>query len=140
MAEIQLVFDHAYNLTSYRTTLGDVLRPMVSIRLTYNGTSLDVDAMVDTGADFSMFHKDVATSLCIPDKQMKLDGATTLRGKVPVWYCPIGIDVLGKHFDCLAAFVDNPEWIPTIGRATIFSMLKFGFRQSEGQFYISSSP
>lgn len=140
MADIQLVFDHAHNLKPFNTTQGKVLRPMLSVRLTYNGNSIDVDAIVDTGADFSTFHKGVATVLGIPDKQMIPDRATMLKGKVPTWYCPIGIDFLGKHFDCLAGFVDNPEWAPAIGRETIFSGLKFAFRQSQGQFYISSSP
>ena len=140
MADIQLVFDHALNLTLFNTTQGKVLRPMLPVRLTYNGTSIDVDAIVDTGADFPTFYKGVATSLGIPDKQMKSDRATMLKGRVPTWYCPIGIDFLGKHFDCLAGFVDNPEWPAAIGRETIFSILKFAFRESQGQFYISSLP
>lgn len=70
MADIQLVFDHAHNLKPFNTTHGYVMRPMLPVRLTYNGISLDVDAMVDTGADFSTFSKKVAISLGILDSQM----------------------------------------------------------------------
>lgn len=140
MAEIRLVFDHTQRLTRVSTTQGQVLRPMLPVRLTYNGNSIDLDAMVDTGADFTTFYKGLAVSLGIPHEQMMLDNVTTLRQGVPAWFCPIGIDFLGKHFDCRACFVDNPEWLPVIGRETIFSRLKFGFRQSLGQFYISFSP
>lgn len=140
MSDIRLIFDHAHNLTRLSTRQGYVLRPMLPVRLTYNGKSLDVDAMVDTGADFSTFSKDVAISLDIPDSQMMLDNLTTLGGIAPAWYCPIGIDFLGKHFDCRACFLDNPQCLSVIGREVIFSSLKFAFRQSQGQFYISSSP
>lgn len=140
MAEIRLVFNHAQRLTRVSTTQGPVQRPMLSVRLSYNGNSIDIDAMVDTGADFSTFCKGVAASLGIPNDQMILDELTTYQKGVPAWFCPIGIDFLGKHFDCRACFIDNPEWPPVIGRETIFSKLKFGFRQSVNHFYISFSP
>lgn len=140
MAEIRLVFDHAQRLTRVSTTQGQALRPILPVRLSYNGNSIDLDAMVDTGADFSTFYKGIAASLGIPDNELIRDEVMTIKQGVQAWYCPIIINFLGRRFDCRACFVDNPEWLPVIGRETIFSRLKFGFRQSVGQFYIAFSP
>ncbi len=140
MAEIRLVFDHALRVTRVNTTQGQVLRPMMQIRLSYNSSSIDLDAMVDTGADFSTFYSGIAASLDIPECEMIPDALIAQKQGVQAWFCPIVIDVLGRRFDCRACFIDNPEWPPVIGRDTVFSRFKFGFRQSVGQFYISSSP
>lgn len=144
MDEIRLFFDTVHKMTPVRIMQGQVLRqvlrPMLLVRLSYDQTALELYAMVDTGADFSTFHRGIATSLGIPDARMIPVKIRTLSQGVGAWFCPIGIDFQGKNFVCPAYFVDNPEWPPVIGRDVIFSRLKFAFRQSVGEFYISFSP
>lgn len=140
MAEIKLAFDQTLKLTPVDTTQGWCLRPMVPVRLSYNENSIDLDAMVDTGADFSTFPMPIAESLGIPEDELIWGALITLKKGDSTRFYPIDISFLGKSFNCRACFIDNPEWIPVIGRDTIFSRLKFAFRQSIGQFYISLSP
>lgn len=110
------------------------------MRLSYNNRAVDVDALVDTGADFSTFDRKIAKSLDIPDEQLMLDEGSTLRGMVRMWYCPITISFMGRSYECRAAFINNPKWPPVLGRDTIFSRLQFAFRQSIRQFYLSFTP
>ena len=140
MAEIKLAFDQTLKLTPLDTTQGRCLRPMLPVRLSYNENSIDLDAMVDTGADFSHFPNYIAQSLGIPEDELIPDTVITLKKGDSAWFCPIGISFLGKTFNCRACFIDNRDFPAVIGRDTIFSRLKFAFRQSIGQFYISLSP
>lgn len=139
-SEERLTFEHIFKLTAVNTTQGKCYRPLLTIRISYGEKAIDLEAMVDTGADFSTFNKDVAKSLHIPEEQLILDHTTTLEGKTPMWYCPITITLLGHSYQCRAAFIDNPDWPPVIGRDTVFSRAQFAFRQSINRFYVSSKP
>jgi hypothetical protein len=139
-SEATLTFEHIFKLTTIDTTQGKCYRPLLTIRISYGEQAIDVDAMVDTGADFSTFNKGVAKSLHIPDDQLILDDGTTLEGRTPMWYCPITITLLGHSYQCRAAFIDNPDWHPVIGRDTLFSRAQFAFRQSINRFYVSNKP
>lgn len=138
--EIRLIFHRSLRFTSVATTQGTCLRPLLPVRLSYNNRAVDVDAIVDTGADFSTFDRKIAKSLDIPDEQLILDEGTTLEGMVRMWYCPITISFMGRSYECRAAFINNPKWLPVLGRDTIFSRLQFAFRQSIRQFYLSFTP
>lgn len=139
-SEIRLTFQRSARFTPVRTAQGMCLRPILPIRLSYGGKSVDVNAMVDTGADFSTFDIRVAKSLDIPDDQLMLDSGTTLTGATKMWYCPITISLMGRSYECRAAFVNNPDWLNVIGRDTIFSKMQFAFRQSIRQFYVALQP
>jgi hypothetical protein len=138
--EIRLTFQHLIRFTPVSTQQGTCLRPILPIRLTYGSKSIDVNALIDTGADFSTFDKGIARSLEIPDDQLILDQINTIGGMTKTWYCPLTIIIMGKSFNCRCAFVDNPSWPPVIGRDTIFSRMQFAFRQSLRQFYFSFQP
>ena len=139
-SEIRLSFQRSARFTPVKTTQGECLRPILPIRLSYGSKSVDLNAIVDTGADFSTFQMGVAKSLDIPDDQLILDNGTTLSGRTKMWYCPITISLIGKSYECRAAFVDNPDWLNVIGRDTIFSKMQFAFRQSIRQFYLALQP
>ena len=135
-----MVFEQVFKLTAVNTTQGKCYRPLLTIGISYGEKAIDLDAMVDTGADFSTFNRDVAKSLDIPEEQLILDNATTSAGKTPTWYSPITITILGNSYECRAAFIDNPDWPPVIGRDTVFSRTQFAFRQSMNTFYVSAKP
>ncbi|MBI2907870.1 MAG: hypothetical protein HYX92_09465 [Chloroflexi bacterium] len=138
MSEIKLVFHHAFKLTPCQTSQGTCFRPLLPVRLSYNASVLDLNCMIDTGADFSMFDYGVAEALGIPVTGLMLDRATTREGEIRAWYCPVTITLLGVSLGCRVAFINNPKWPPVLGRDTVFSKFQFAFRQSVRQFYASS--
>lgn len=138
MNEIRLIFHYAFKLTPFSTSQGTCFRPCLLVKLSYDTNAIELNCMVDTGADFSMFDLVVAEALGIPSKELILDKASVQEGEVPVWFCPITVTVLGISFSCRAAFIKNPKWPPVLGRDTVFSKFQFAFRQSVRQFYASS--
>ncbi len=139
-SEASLTFENIFKLKAVYTNQGMCYRPLLTIRISYGEEAIDLEAMIDTGADFSTFDKGVAKSLHIPEEQLIIDDMTTLKGKTTTWYCPITITFLGHSYQCRAAFIDNPDWPPVIGRDTVFSRAQFAFRQSINRFYVSTKP
>jgi hypothetical protein len=137
---VKLDFEYAYKLTQFNTSQGSYFRPVLPVRLCYQNEQIDTDAMVDTGADISMFQLDIARALNIPDDQLRKDKFILAIGTVDAWLFPLHIIVQGTLINCRCAFVDNPKWPNVLGRETIFSKMKFAFRQEARQFYLSFSP
>jgi len=136
----KLDFEYSYKLNPLKTLQGSTLRPMLPIRLCYQDEQLDINAMVDTGADLSMFQLDIARALKIPDDQLRQDKFILAAGKTDAWLFPLDIVVQGVQINCRCAFIDNPDWPNVLGRDTVFDKMKFAFRQGVRQFYLSFSP
>jgi hypothetical protein len=140
MSKISITFDQTHKLKPINTSIGKVWRAILPIRLSYNNSSIDIEAMIDTGADFSTFSKDIAIGLGIPDDQMSKEITDFVSESKDTSYCIIQISLLGRQYDCQACFVENPKIPALIGRDTIFSKLQFAFRQSVHEFYVSLTP
>lgn len=78
--------------TRYKLDNGQIESlPIVSVRLTHKGKSLKIGALVDSGADISLFNADIATLLCIiPDTGKHYPIGTFAGGPdMDVWLHPI---------------------------------------------------
>lgn len=119
---------------------GTIPRPLVPMRITYVGASIDRLAIVDSGADFSMLPKTAATILGIDLSRLQPDQSEGTAGPVTTWYCTCELTVEGITRPCKVAIVDNPDAPYLLGRDPFFRLLQIGFRESHREFYFSLSP
>ena len=137
---IRLDFEHSHKVTEVNTNLGITYRPTLPVRLSYNEAKVDLDVILDSGADISMFQLDVAKILGIPNDLLIANPFELATGQVNGWLFPIDITICERTYSCRCAFIDNSKWLNVLGRETIFEKMKFAFRQGVRQFYFSSSP
>lgn len=114
------------------TASGLTPEPRLTIRLYSNGrTSPPILAIVDSGADESVFHVDIATYLGIDLSTCQTETAYTATGESFTTYrCPVTIEVLGLHFNTAVSFAADLD--PTealLGRAELFNEFLFAFDQ-----------
>ena len=120
----------------------NVLRPLIPIRITYGGQSIDRLALVDSGADLPTFPRAAAQLLGIDLSTLVLSQLRVASGAARSWYCQCHITVEGITKQCRVSIVDNPD--PNayylLGRNPFFKLLQIGFRESLREFYLSLSP
>jgi len=119
---------------------GNILRPLVPVRIAYGGLSTDRFALVDSGADISTFPKTIARILGIDLSRLTPDRSTGTAGKVKTWYCQCDITVEGITRRCDVAIVNRKVPLYLLGRDPFFKLLQIGFRESRVEFYLSLSP
>ena len=115
-------------------------RPLIAIRITHAGQSIDRVAIVDSGADLPMFPKTAAALLGIDLSRLQQDQSEGTGGMVGTWYYPCDITVEGITRQCTVAIVDNDTLPYLLGRDPFFRLLQIGFRESRFEFYLSLSP
>ena len=91
-----------------KNSMGDrVIRPVIPIKVINNDQVVRYEALVDSGADRSIFHSEVADALGIrmtAGEASGFMGAT--GGKARMYIHPIQIEVGGLRFDTKVAFAD----------------------------------
>jgi hypothetical protein len=109
-----------------------VPEPRLTVRLYSNGrVSPPILALVDSGADESVFHLDIATLLGIDVSTCVAETGYTATGEPFTTYrSPVTIEALGLHFNATVSFA--PDLDPTealLGRAELFNEFLFAFDQ-----------
>jgi len=87
-------------------------------------------AIVDSGADASTFHVDIAARLGIDLATCRAEQRVTAGGPATVYVCSVRLEVEGKRFDADVDF--NPALHPTVallGRHDVFRQFQLGFDQ-----------
>lgn len=108
---------------------------MLRVRISLpGGRGHEVMALVDSGADASTFHVDVARLIGID-----LDGCRPVRlrgvsGATVAYACPVEIEVEGLRFPIEARFV--PEPVALLGRHDVFLYFQFAFDQRAHELLI----
>lgn len=104
--------------------------PEIRITLRNKKSTLDVYALVDSGADFCTFPTFMGTKIGLDIKSVPVSKMKGLGGEVDTWYRDIEIIVRGNMLKVKAAFVDNlPKAI--LGRSGFFEEYKVIFSHSE---------
>mgnify|MGYP000303568026 CR=1 FL=1 len=111
---------------------GNPPEPRLTVRLYRNGrASPPIFAIVDSGADESVFPLDVATYLGIDLSTCQTETGYTATGEAFTTYrSQVTIEVLGLHFNATMSFAKDLD--PTealLGRAEVFNEFLFGFDQ-----------
>ena len=84
-----------------------LIRPVIPIKLINGDQVVRYEVLVDSGADTSIFHSEVAVALGIritAGESSSFMGAT--GGKASMYFHPIQIEVGGARFDAKVAFAD----------------------------------
>ena len=78
--------------------------PIINVKLIGPRKSLKVKALIDSGADCSLFQAEIAQFLGIPLERGRRITLTGIGGKVPAFIHHIPIKIHRHSFDCQIAF------------------------------------
>lgn len=82
------------------------------------GDMLEVEALVDTGASYSVFPASLLDSLRIP-RRSQVDGILADRSEVSYWRGPALINIDGREDICPALFGPKGEDASVVGATTL---------------------
>ena len=95
---------------NYKRYGPDVVRPVIEVKLKSNSISLKYHVLVDSGADMSLFHAEVAEALGIDLKKCKKGIVTGVGGKSSEYFMhTVSVEVAGWAYNMDIGF------LPTIG-------------------------
>ena len=109
-----------------------VLRPMLGVRLVDGETVTPrILALLDSGADGSTFHVDVARLLGVDTAGCQSRRVLGVGGAVSVLVCPIELEIEGRRFAADVNFVTDPSprSLALLGRQDVFEQFRIGFDQ-----------
>jgi hypothetical protein len=116
----------------YQTLAGSpfgIPRPMLGVRLIH-GTiaSPELFAIVDSGADVSTFHADVAGLVGLDLGVCRRAATEGVGGATAVFVCPIELEVAGRRFAAEVHFSSAiHSTVALLGRHDVFRQFQFGF-------------
>lgn len=114
------------------TTPGSAIaRPMLRVRVHNPPRPTDAFlALVDSGADVTMFNVDVAADVGIDLAARRAAGAVGIGGTARVYVCSVELEVEGLRFPADVHFnADLPPTVALLGRRDVFARFRFGFDQ-----------
>lgn len=126
--------DVHYSLVEpYRRLPGvEAARPLVSVRLKEGESHVDTWALIDSGADCSLFHADWAEVFGITLDPQQLQVTQGLGGSIPVWFHEMELEVCGMLLLCRVGFSPAaPRAFGLLGRADFFSAFLVGFKHPD---------
>lgn len=107
-----------------------VFRPVIDIKLLWNGHSSQYRVLIDSGADYCIFHSDLADVLGIPLKQgKKLTFYGTSGSAQTAYFHNIQIEVGGWPMDLFCGFSPDMQSLPygILGQTGFFDLFKIEF-------------
>jgi hypothetical protein len=111
--------------------LGTIYRPLIPIQIGFNGkNSLLFEALVDSGADKSIFPLDIGTQIGIDFSTLKPNKAKGIGGMmIKTYSSPIKLRIKNYEFQTMADFSDQIDY-PLLGRDGFFDLFgKIEFQQ-----------
>lgn len=109
---------------------GVILRPVIQIRFKINGNYRAYPVLIDSGADYCIFHADLAKDLGIELKTgIKLDFTGTLREKQLAYLHKVTFYLGNKKIESVVAFSNEIEALPfgLLGQQGFFDKFKVSF-------------
>ena len=102
---------------------------MLRVRLGYGGRQTpEFIALLDSGADRSLFHADLALYLGIDLTAGRMIQGSGIGGAVSTSICPVQLEVEGYPFAADVMFsAQIPTTIALLGRDNVFEKFRFGF-------------
>jgi len=89
---------------------GETFRPVVPVRVKLKDLNFQYEVLIDSGADFCLFHTEVAEYLEINLDKCKKGIVTGVGGKLSEYFLhPVSIEVGGWNYEMEVGF------LPTIG-------------------------
>jgi hypothetical protein len=99
--------------------------------------SAPVLALVDSGADVSMFHLDIAVRLGIDLSSCRTSAAVGVGGRTTTDVCDVELEIEGQRFPAEERFATgSPATTALLGRHDVFERFRFCFDQRARQLVI----
>lgn len=103
---------------------GNFYRPLIGVTLRNGSNSMNYIALVDSGADFNLFHTDVAAILGIDLANIKKIDLFGVNDKKPLTGYPAGVEIGldGQFYSAMAVFSPDiaPQALPLLGQSGFF--------------------
>jgi hypothetical protein len=108
--------------------------PYLSVRIQHGGLKFDTFGLVDSGADYSVFNKEIADYFGF-DTNRHPDGSLRgIGGSPPFWKFDVVVKILGRAIPMEMAFSPGaPQEFGLLGRADFFDVFRVGFSQRDRQ-------
>jgi hypothetical protein len=109
-----------------------ISRPVISVHLSQGGRTVGFDALIDSGADSSIFHSQVAEALGIDLKSGLKKAFFGVTGTSQLAYFhPVELQVVGLpgQINILAGFADSPGVGAVLGQADFFQHFQIKFER-----------
>jgi len=116
-----------------------ISRPIIPIRLSAGRRTVGLDALIDSGADSSVFHAQVAEVLGIDMKQglqQTFFGATGEAASAYFHEVQLQVVGLADPIKILAGFTDSPGVGALLGQADFFQRFQVKFERYKDQIEI----
>lgn len=121
-----------------------ILWPIVKVKLSRQKGSmpLPIAALIDSGSNVSILHRDVADVLGFNLKKLgsPKSGGSSVSGSYRSWFLPqvISTEVYGYAFGFHFIVIDNPNliWPCILGEESIFHVARLDFQKFKGYFEI----
>ena len=125
----------------------DPPQPMIDVRLIGSrGRYADTVALLDTGAEVSLFHAKWAKRIGLPleaGRRVPVQGIGNEAKNVDGYAHEINLVIGHVPVRCEVVFSEDVSDEPTeqlIGREGVFDAMRFGLRQKVGHLYVGSKP
>lgn len=116
-------------------------RPFIKVRLSFGDRHQAVFALIDSGADVSLFHISLAKTLGITTFEQDGWAAGISGEKTPIYYQTLALQVEGAEepIPMRAGFVDLPGVSALLGQSDFFQHYKICFERSKDAIEIRTS-
>jgi len=127
-------FDHEFQ---YRDFGQDSFFPALDVTLIGPTGEEDLIVIIDTGAKYCLFSGLRAAPIGIDLIAGRREILSGLAGKLTAWIHQVHLEILGTRFECEAAFSEQHIPRELLGRHTLFTQVRIGFREgiSTGYFH-----
>jgi len=120
--------------------LGHGFFPVLDLTVIGPTNAVDLLAVIDTGAQYSLFNGARAALIGLDltaGKRVILGG---LAGRMIAWLHQVDLEILGARFRCEVAFSEQPIPRELLGRHTVFKQIRIAFREGTSCVYLDPSP
>lgn len=137
-------FDYLKQPNFLHPTKPWVSRPLIPVALLHNNKSIKVYALVDSGADMSLFHVSLARELGIEvanGRKEKFLGISEEAG-IDVYVHTVGLQVIGNSepIEIEIGFTESKNIGAILGQAGFFDHYHIKFERNKERFEIVSVP
>src|SRR5947209_4806428 len=105
------------------------LFPAVVVTLIGPEGEEDLLPIIDTGAYYCFFNGKRATAIGLDLTAGRRENLIGLAGSLTAWIHQVDLEILGTRFRCEVAFSEYDISRELLGRHTLFTQVRFGFRE-----------
>jgi len=132
----QLDFSHEFQ---YRY-IGNHFLPALDVTLVGPGGEDDLIAIIDTGAELSLFNGERAPGIGLDLTAGRRQVMSGLAGQLIAWIHEVDLEIFGSRFRCEVAFSDYSIPRELLGRHTFFTQVRIAFREGISAAYFDRRP